>query len=423
MPNLIKIKSGTRTQVNTAGTNNLLNPGEPYLITGEGRIAVGLTSGTYSAFVKQGEEQPLDADLTAIASLAGTNGFLKKTNTDTWALDTNTYLTGNQSVSITGDVTGSGTTAIALTLATVNSNVGTFTKLTVNAKGLVTAATSLVASDIPTLTAAKISDFDTQVRTSTVSQLATPTTDLAMGSRKITGLADPVSAQDAATKAYVDGVAQGLDIKPSVRLATAASISSLSGAQTIDGTAVVTGDRILVKDHTTASQNGIWIANTGGAWTRALDADAWVELISAFTFVEQGTTNADTSWVSTVNAGGALDTTAVIFVQFGAAGSVTAGTGLTSSGNIINVIGTTDRITANADSIDIASTYVGQTSITTLGTIATGTWQGTAIGVAYGGLGTTAITGLIKGSGTAYSAAVAGTDYLSPSSTIDGGTF
>ena len=77
-----------------------------------------------------------------------------------------------------------------------------------------------------------------------------------------------------------------------------------------------------------------------------------------------------------------------------------------------------------ADSIDIASTYVGQTSITTLGTIGTGTWQGTAVAVGYGGLGlTAAVTGLLKGNGSAYSAAVAGTDYLDPNSTIDGGTF
>lgn len=423
MANLIKVKRGTLTQLNTAGTNNLLIEGEPYLITDEGRLAIGLTSATYAAFAKTSEIQPLDGDLTAIAALSGTTGLLRKTAANTYTLDTAAYLTGNQTITVSGDATGSGTTTLALTLKNTGT-AGTYTKVTTDAQGRVSSGTTLSASDIPSLTAAKITDFDTQVRTTTVAQLAAPVAALDMNSQKITGLADPTLAQDAATKAYVDGVAQGLDIKPSVRLATAASISSLSGAQTIDGTAVVTGNRILVKDHTTASQNGIWIANTGGAWTRATDADVWTELISAFTFVEEGTTNADTSWVSTVNAGGALDTTAITFVQFGAAGTVTAGTGLTSNGNTINVIGTANRIIANADSIDIDSAYVGQTSITTLGTIATGTWSATEIGVTKGGTGlTAAVTGLLKGNGTAYSAATAGTDYLAPDSTIDGGTF
>jgi len=186
---------------------------------------------------------------------------------------------------------------------------------------------------------------------------------------------------------------------------------------------LVADDRVLVKDQTTASQNGIYVASAS-AWSRATDADTWNELISAFTFVEEGTVNGDNGFVSTVNAGGTLGVTAVAFVQFSGAGQVIAGAGLTKTGNTLNVIGTADRITANADSIDIASTYVGQSTITTLGTIATGTWNATAIGVTKGGLGlTAAVTGLLKGNGSAYSAAVAGTDYLTPDSTIDGGTF
>lgn len=421
MANLLKLKRGTRAQIDAGVTSNLLNLGEPYLITDESRIAVGTGSNTYVTFAKSSEIQPIDADLTAIAGLVGTSGFLKKTAADTWTLDTNTYLTGNQSISLSGDATGTGTTAITITLSSVGT-AGTYTKVTTDAKGRVTAGTTLSATDIPTLTASKISDFDTQVRTNTVAQLAAPNADLAMNSQKITGLADPISAQDAATKAYVDGVAQGLDAKASVTVATTADIT-LSGTQTIDGVAVVVDNRVLVKNQTTTEQNGIYIV-AAGAWTRAVDADTWNDLISAFTFVEQGTINGDTGWVSTVNAGGTLGVTSVAFVQFSSAGSYTAGTGLTSSGNTFNVIGTADRIIANADSIDIASTYIGQTSITTLGTITTGTWSATAIGVTKGGLGlTSAITGLLKGNGSAYSAATAGTDYLDPNSTIDGGTF
>jgi hypothetical protein len=332
------------------------------------------------------------------------------------------YLTGNQPITLSGDITGSGSTSITGTLATVNSNVGTYTKVTVNAKGLVTAATNLLAADVPTLTASKISDFDAQVRASRLDQLAAPTAAVSLNTQKITNLLDPTNAQDAATKAYVDSVAQGLDAKASVRAATTANIT-LSGAQTIDGVSVVAGDRVLVKNQSTAAQNGVYLAQSG-AWTRATDMDAWSEVPNAFVFVEQGTTQADTGWVCTADQGGTLGTTSISWTQFSSAASYVAGAGLTLTGNVFDVVGTANRITVNADSIDIAATYAGQTSITTLGTITTGAWNGAAIGVQYGGTGVTTLTGLVKGNGTsAFTAAVAGTDYLSPSSTIDGGTF
>jgi len=143
-----------------------------------------------------------------------------------------------------------------------------------------------------------------------------------------------------------------------------------------------------------------------------------------FTFVEEGTVNADSGWVLSTNNPIVVGSTSLTFAQFSGAGQITAGAGLTKTGNTIDAVGTSNRITVNADSIDIASTYVGQTSITTLGTITTGTWNGTTIAVANGGTGATTLTGVLKGNGTsAFTAAVDGTDYLSPNATIDGGTF
>lgn len=256
----------------------------------------------------------------------------------------------------------------------------------------------------------------------TLNQVSTPTADVAMGSFKITGLADPVSGTDAANKQYVDNVAQGLDAKQSVRAATTANIT-LSGTQTIDGVAVVAADRVLVKNQTTTSANGIYVV-AAGAWSRATDMNAWAEVPNAFCFVEEGTTQADTSWVCTSNAGGTLDTTAITFVQFGAATSYLAGNGLSLTGNTFSVLANGTSLDVSASGVRINTTYAGQTSITTLGTIATGTWNGSTIGVAYGGTGATTLTGLVKGNGTsAFTAAVDGTDYLSPSATIDGGTF
>lgn len=479
MANILKIKRGTKAQLDAAITGNTLNLGEPYLITDQNRIAIGTGSNSYEVFAKSSEVagildgdlsaiaaltgtgflkrtgtdtwtldtstylttttaastyQPVDADLTAIAALSGTSGILKKTAADTWTLDTSAYLTANQSISVTGDATGTGTTSIGLTLASVGT-AGTYTKVTTDAKGRVTSGTTLTATDIPTLTAAKISDFDTQVRTSRLDQMAQPTVSVAFNAQKITGLADPTLAQDAATKNYVDTVAQGLDAKLSVRAATTANIT-LSGTQTIDGVALIANDRVLVKNQTTNTQNGIYVV-AAGAWARAADADTTPELVSAFTFVEQGTVNADTGWVSTFNPGDSIGSSPVIFAQFSAAGAYTAGTGMTATGNTFNVIGTANRIIANADSIDIDSAYVGQTSITTLGTVATGTWSATAIAANKGGTGqtvytvgdilyadsTTTLTRLAKPASLDSFLQMTAAGVASWVSTIDGGTF
>lgn len=142
-------------------------------------------------------------------------------------------------------------------------------------------------------------------------------------------------ASQKAVKAYVDSVAQGLDPKPSVRAATTANIT-LSAAQTIDGVSIVAGDRVLVKNQSTASQNGIYLC-ASGAWTRALDFDAWAEIPGAYTFVESGTVNGTTGWTCNVAPGGTLGSTSVTFTQFSGAGTYTASTGLQLTGTAFSI--------------------------------------------------------------------------------------
>ena len=174
-----------------------------------------------------------------------------------------------------------------------------------------------------------------------------------LNGQKITNLGDPSSSSDAANKFYVDTVATGLDAKPSVRCATTANIT-LSGVAAIDGITPVAGvTRVLVKNQTLGQENGIYVAQSGG-WGRASDADTFAELVSAFVFVEEGTTNADSGWVCTSDAGGTIGTTPNVWTQFSGAGQITSGAGLTKTGNSLDV-GQGAGITVNADTVQVAN--------------------------------------------------------------------
>lgn len=166
---------------------------------------------------------------------------------------------------------------------------------------------------------------------------ATLGSNLAAGGFKITGLADPTSAQDAATKAYVDSTAQGLDVKASVKAATTTAgtlASSFANGSVIDNVTLATGDRILIKNQSTGSENGIYTVNATGAPTRAIDADSSSKVTDGlFTFVEQGSVNADTGWVLTTNQPITLGSTSLTFTQFSGAGTYLAGNGLSLTGN------------------------------------------------------------------------------------------
>ena len=173
----------------------------------------------------------------------------------------------------------------------------------------------------------------------------------------VTGLSTPSADSDAATKAYVDAVVTGLDVKASCVVATTANIS-LAGTQTIDGVAVTVGQRVLVKDQSSAAANGLYLV-ASGSWTRTTDFDNWSEVPSAFVFIEAGSTNLNNGYVCTSTAGGTIGSTAITWSQFSGAGQITAGAGMTKSGNTLDVVtASSSRIVVNANDIDLATTGV-----------------------------------------------------------------
>ena len=200
---------------------------------------------------------------------------------------------------------------------------------------------ALVAADIPSIAHTKISDFDTGVRTNRLDQMAAPTGAVSLNSQKITGLADPTADADAANKGYVDGVAQGLDVKDSVVATTTANgtlSTAFANGQSIDGVTLQTGDRILIKNQSTASQNGIYNVNASGAPSRTTDMGTGSNAAGAFVFVEQGTVNAENGFTCTSDTGSAVvGTNNLTFAQFSGAGQIIAGDGLDKSGNTLSV--------------------------------------------------------------------------------------
>lgn len=338
--------------------------------------------------------------------------------------------TTNTTNKVTVDLDNTAVTASSYGAA---DTVATFT---VDAQGRLTAAADTSIS----ILAAAVIDFDTQVQTNTLDSLAAPVADVDLNSNKLTGVADPTQNQDAATKAYVDNVAAGIHTHEAARVATTSALPSYSysngtlgvgatitasstGALTIDGVSLGTvGERVLVKDETggNAPYNGIYTVTTVGdpstafVLTRADDFDEDAEFPSSFVFVQEGTTNADNGFVCTTNSPITVGTTDIAFTQFSGAGQITAGDGLTKTGNQIDVVGTTNRIVANANSIDIDSNYAGQVSIDTLGTVTTGTWNATVIDVLYGGTGATNAAGARSNLGL-----VIGTDVQAYSDVLD----
>ncbi len=363
-----------------------------------------------------------------------TNGAveLKDTVVKTVTTDTGALTPATHGFSILGgegiDVTHSGTTITVAgeDASTTNKGVASFdtNNFTVTA-GAVAAKTITLGSSTLTLGSTTTSiagvteltvdnlNFNGNTITSTDTNgniILSPngTGKVDISGSILTGLNEPVNPTDAATKNYVDTVAEGLHVHEAAKVATTGTLATLSGGSVtyangtagvgatltlsagltaIDGVTLVNGDRILIKNEATQAHNGMYVRTSATVLTRASDFDTAAEIGGGdFTFVEQGTTYGNTGWVQTFEVL-TVGTDTVIWQQFSGTGTFTAGAGLTISGTEFNVIGTANRITVNPDSVDIASTYVGQTSITTLGTISSGTWQGTIVAGQYGGTG------------------------------------
>jgi len=330
-----------------------------------------ITGGTINGAVIGGSSPQAITGTTVTASTGFVGGLTGAVTGNTAGVHTGA-VTGNVTGNLTGNVTGNVTAA---------SGTSTFNNVTISGALDMDSGTSATITGLATPT--NSSDAATKGYVDTASALklnltgGTMSGAIAMGTNKITGLGTPTADADAVTKSYVDAIAQGIDAKASVVAASTANLT-LSGAQTIDGVSVIAGDRVLVKDQTTASNNGLYLC-ASGSWTRTTDADTYAELVAAYTFVEGGTVNANNGFICTIPTSGTLGSTSITFAQFSGAGQVTAGTGMTKTGNTLNVnTASSSRIVVGADEIDLATTGVTASTyksvtVDTFGRITAGT--------------------------------------------------
>ena len=272
---------------------------------------------------------------------------------------------------------------------------------------------------------------------------------------KITTVGTPSQSTDAATKGYVDGVVNGLDVKKSVDFASTANVAGTynngagtitagsNGALSMDGGSPAIGQRVLLKDQTDSVQNGIYSVTTAGnagaayVLTRATDADAASEISGgAFFFVEQGSANADNGYVTTHNGTPTIGTDDITFEQFSGAGQISAGSALTKTGNTLNVAVDDSSIEINSDALRVKAS--GITNAMLAGSIDLTAKVTGALPVGNGGTGLTSIAKgsiLVANSANTISALDGGgstdkillysqsSDTLAFTNAVDGGTF
>jgi hypothetical protein len=230
------------------------------------------------------------------------------------------------------------------------------------------------ANHTGTQTASTVSDFDTQVKTNRLDEMAAPTNTVSANSQRIASVGAPTADTDAATKAYVDATKQGLNVKDPVRVASTANVAIANGLENgdaIDGVTLVTGDRVLLKNQSTATENGVYVVVASGAASRSTDMDVSSEAIGgAFVWVNEGTVNGDHQYVVTTNDPITLGSTSIVWTHFASASGISAGDGIAKTGSVMSVdLDSNSGLTTSASGLTIASDIDGDGLTLTAGVL------------------------------------------------------
>ena len=382
-----------------------------------------ITAGTNITAVATVQGATVTDGTLSIASGSITSGVAA---TFSGSIQGGTLTDGTASIN-SGAITGATSGAFSTTLtATGNITGGNVTTAGITNSGSV--STEAINGDSPTITATGSNN--------SITLAPNGTGTVAMSSKRVSGVATPTATTDAANKAYVDSVAEGLDIKESVVAATTAALAAVTydngtsgvGATltadangvlaAVDGVTMVAGERLLVKTQAAALQNGIYVCTSIGAagapfvLTRAGDMDGSPasEIPGAFVFVEEGTTNADNGFVCTTNAPVTMGTTAINFTQFSGAGQITAGDGLAKTG---------DTLSVNVD--DVTTAISGDAVIVKTSANLTTPNIGVANGDSFTATGTVQGATVTDGTATITSGAIASVTTLTTSGNITSG--
>ena len=388
-------------------------------------------------------EDLVDADLLIVDNGAG--GTNRKTTLTRVKKYIYSAISGDVTVANNGALTiANGSVENAMLAGSIANAKLTNSSITIGSDAVALGATQTDLNGITSLDVDNITiDGNTISTTNTNGNLnldpnGTGTVDVS--SARITSVATPTGGTDAANKNYVDAQLQGLDVKNSVRAATTANgtlSSAFANGQTVDGITLATNDRILIKDQSTGSENGIYTVNASGAPTRATDFDADSEVTGGtFFFVEEGTVNADNGFVMTNDGSVTVGTTALVFTQFSGAGQVIAGAALTKSGNTLNVGVDDSSIEVNSDALRVKAS--GITNAMLAGSIDLTAKVTGALPVGNGGTGLSSIAKgsvLVANSANTLSALdgggsndgiltyTASSDTIAFATAVDGGTF